>query len=143
VLAQATGVDTRVAGALEQNIFYVNQVMQTEILAVLQPNPATPRSRSPPLIALAVDSDLFEKKNNSESIPILRNLCGPVLAGTARSHRQLDQRPACRNIRATASGRSRAAGEGVGAMRGARRAVPSPPALKKSKLTLAIFKKDV
>jgi hypothetical protein len=85
-LAQATGVDTPVAGAIEQNIFYVNQVMQFgKFLAVLQPNPADPKkSIATAFIALAVDSDLFEKKKEFESIPILRNLVpAQVLAGNS------------------------------------------------------------
>jgi hypothetical protein len=86
VLAQATGVDTPVAGAIEQNIFYVNQVMQFgKFLAVLQPNPADPKkSIATAFIALAVDSDLFEKKKEFESVPILRNLVpAQVLAGNS------------------------------------------------------------
>jgi hypothetical protein len=85
-LAQATGVDTPVAGAIEQNIFYVNQVMQFgKFLAVLQPNPADPKkSIATAFIALAVDSDLFEKKKEFESVPILRNLVpAQVLAGNS------------------------------------------------------------
>jgi hypothetical protein len=85
-LAQATGVDTPVAGAIEQNIFYVNQVMQFgRFLAVLQPNPAdAKKSIATAFIALAVDSDLFEKKKEFESIPILRNLVpAQVLAGNS------------------------------------------------------------
>jgi hypothetical protein len=85
-LAQATGVDTPVAGAIEQNIFYVNQVMQFgKFLAVLQPNPAdAKKSIATAFIALAVDSDLFEKKKEFESVPILRNLVpAQVLAGNS------------------------------------------------------------
>ncbi len=86
MLAQATGVDTPVAGAIEQNIFYVNQVMQFgKFLAVLQPNPTDPKkSIATAFIALAVDSDLFEKKKEFESVPILRNLVpAQVLAGNS------------------------------------------------------------
>jgi hypothetical protein len=85
-LAQATGVDSPVAGAIEQNIFYVNQVMQFgKFLAVLQPNPSDPKkSIATAFIALAVDSDLFEKKKEFESVPILRNMVpAQVLAGNS------------------------------------------------------------
>jgi hypothetical protein len=85
-LAQATGVDSPVAGAIEQNIFYVNQVMQFgKFIAVLQPNPAdAKKSIATAFIALAVDSDLFEKKKEFESIPILRNMVpAQVLAGNS------------------------------------------------------------
>ena len=84
--AQATGVDSPVAGAIEQNIFYVNQVMQFgKFVAVLQPNPAdAKKSIATAFIALAVDSDLFEKKKEFESVPILRNMVpAQVLAGNS------------------------------------------------------------
>jgi len=85
-LAKATGVDAPVAGAIEQNIFYVNQVMQFgKFLAVLQPDPAdAKKSIATAFIALAVDSELFEKKKELESVPILRNLIpAQVLAGNS------------------------------------------------------------
>jgi len=85
-LAKATGIDTPVAGAIEQSIFYVNQVMQFgKFLAVLQPNPADAKtSIATTFIALAVDSDLFEKKKEFENVPVLRNLVpAQVLAGNS------------------------------------------------------------
>jgi hypothetical protein len=85
-LVKATGVDAPIAGAIEQNIFHVNQVMQFgKFLAVLQPDPADPRkSVATAFIALAVDSDLFEKKKELENVPILRNLVpAQVLAGNS------------------------------------------------------------
>jgi len=84
--AKATGIDTPVAGAVEQNIFYVNQIMQFgKFLAVLQPDPAdAKKSIATAFVALAVDSDLFEKKKELESVPILRNLVpAQVLAGNS------------------------------------------------------------
>ena len=85
-LAQATSVDTPVVGVVEQNIFHVNQIMQFgKFLAVLQPDPADPkRSIATAFVALAVDSDLFEKKKELETVPILRNLVpAQVLAGNS------------------------------------------------------------
>jgi hypothetical protein len=85
-LAKATGIDAPVAGAVEQNIFYVNQIMQFgKFLAVLQPDPAdAKKSIATAFIALAVDSELFEKKKELESVPILRNLVpAQVLAGNS------------------------------------------------------------
>jgi hypothetical protein len=85
-LAKATGIDTPIAGAIEQNIFYVNQVMQFgKFLAVLQPNPADAKtSIATAFVALAVDSDLFEKKKEFETVPVLRNLVpAQVLAGNS------------------------------------------------------------
>jgi len=86
VLVKATGVNAPIAGAIEQNIFYINQVMQFgKFLAVLQPDPTDARkSVATAFIALAVDSDLFEKKKELESVPILRNLVpAQVLAGNS------------------------------------------------------------
>jgi hypothetical protein len=85
-LAKATGIATPVAGAIEQNIFHVNQVMQFgKFLAVLQPNPADAKTAiATTFIALAVDSDLFEKKKEFENVPVLRNLVpAQVLAGNS------------------------------------------------------------
>jgi hypothetical protein len=85
-LARATGVNAPVAGVVEQNIFYVNQIMQFgKFLAVLQPDPAdAKKSVVTAFVALAVDSDLFEKKKDLESVPILRNLVpAQVLAGNS------------------------------------------------------------
>jgi hypothetical protein len=85
-LAAATGVAAPVAGAIEQNIFYVNQIMQFgKFLAVLQPDPAdSKKSVATAFIALAVDSELFEKKKELENVPILRNLVpAQVLAGNS------------------------------------------------------------
>jgi hypothetical protein len=85
-LTKATGIDTPVAGVVEQNIFYVNQIMQFgKFLAVLQPDPAdAKKSIATAFVALAVDSDLFEKKKELESVPILRNLVpAQVLAGNS------------------------------------------------------------
>jgi hypothetical protein len=86
VLSKATGVDSPVAGAIEQNIFQVNQIMQFgKFLAVLQPDPAdAKKSVATAFIALAVDSELFEKKKELENVPILRNLVpAQVLAGNS------------------------------------------------------------
>jgi hypothetical protein len=85
-LAAATGVNAPVTGVVEQNIFYVNQIMQFgKFLAVLQPDPAdAKKSVVSTFVALAVDSDLFEKKKELESVPILRNLVpAQVLAGNS------------------------------------------------------------
>jgi hypothetical protein len=85
-LAAATGVNTPVTGVVEQNIFYINQIMQFgKFLAVLQPDPADAKqSVVSTFVALAVDSDLFEKKKELENVPILRNLVpAQVLAGNS------------------------------------------------------------
>ena len=85
-LPMATGVESPIIGAVEQNIFYINQVMQFgKFLAVLQGDPADARkSVVTAFIALGVDSDLFEKKKEFENVPVLRNLVpAQVLAGNS------------------------------------------------------------
>jgi hypothetical protein len=75
-LKKLTGVDTPVAGVLEQNMFYVNQVMRFgKLVAVFQPNPADARSTiATVMIALAVSSSTLEMKKKYQSVPVLRNL---------------------------------------------------------------------
>jgi hypothetical protein len=85
-VAMATGVDSPVVGAVEQSIFYVNQVMQFgKFFAVLQADPAdAKKSIVTAFIALGVDSELFEKKKEFEKVPVLRNLVpAQVLAGNS------------------------------------------------------------
>jgi hypothetical protein len=75
-LARLTGIDAPVVSALEQNIFYVNQVMQFgKFLAVLQTDPSDPnRTVATAFIALAVKSRVLENKKKYENVPVLRNL---------------------------------------------------------------------
>ena len=85
-LAQLTGIDTPVTAALEQNIVHVNQVMQFgKLLAVLQEKPGEPsHTVATAFVALAVDSDLFEKRKEFESVPVLRNVVpAQVLSGNS------------------------------------------------------------
>jgi len=85
-MAKATGIDAPVAGAIEQNIFYVNQVMQFgKFLAVLQGDSAdAKKSIATVFVALGVDSELFENKKEFEKVPVLRNLVpAQVLAGNS------------------------------------------------------------
>lgn len=79
-----TGLDTPVTAAIEQNIFYVNQVMQFgKLLAVLQADPADPsRTVASIYIALAVEASLLGKKKEFAEVPVLRNMVPvQVLAG--------------------------------------------------------------
>jgi hypothetical protein len=72
------------AGALEQNIFYVNQVMQFgKLLAVFQGHPADAKQTLVTVfIALAVESSVVAKKKEFMKVPVLRNLVpAQVLAG--------------------------------------------------------------
>ena len=85
-LKRLTGVNTPVAGVLEQNMFYVNQVMRFgKLLAVFQPNPADAKSTiTTVVIALAVGSSTLEQKKKYENVPVLRNLVpSQVLLGNS------------------------------------------------------------
>jgi hypothetical protein len=85
-LAKLTGVDAPVAGAFEQNIFYVNEVMQFgRLLAVVQPYPKDPgKTVATVLMVLAVKADVFERKKELENVPVLRNLVpAQVLMGNS------------------------------------------------------------
>ncbi len=83
-LAPLTGLDTAPIGALEQTIFYVNQVMQWgKLLAVFQRHPSDAnRTVVTVFMALAVESSLLGKKKEFSKVPVLRNLVpAQVLAG--------------------------------------------------------------
>jgi hypothetical protein len=83
-LAALAGLDTPPAGALEQSIFYVNQVIQFgKLLAVFQAHPTdTKQTVVTVFIALAVESNVLAKKKEFVKVPVLRNLVpAQVLAG--------------------------------------------------------------
>ena len=83
-LASLTGIDTPPVGALEQNIFYVNQVMQFgKLLAVFQAHPTDAKATVvTTFIALAVETSVLTKKKEFMKVPVLRNLVpAQVLAG--------------------------------------------------------------
>jgi hypothetical protein len=83
-LSKLTGLDTPVAGAIEQSIFYINQAMQFgKLLAVFQPLPGDPsKTVTTVFMALAIESTVLDKKKDFASVPVLRNLVpAQVLAG--------------------------------------------------------------
>jgi hypothetical protein len=83
-LAKLTGLATPVTGALEQSIFHVNQMMQFgKFLALVQAHPSDPnRTLVTTLMALAIETDVLEKKKEYENVPVLRNLVpAQVLVG--------------------------------------------------------------
>jgi hypothetical protein len=75
-LAKLTGLDAPIGGVIEQNIFHVNQVMQFgKLIAVTQDHPANAgQTVVTAFLALAVETDVLEKKKEFESVPVLRNL---------------------------------------------------------------------
>jgi len=83
-LATLTGLDTPPVGALEQNIYYINQVLQFgKLLAVFQRHPTDANQTIVTVfMALAVESSLLGKKKEFMKVPVLRNLVpAQVLAG--------------------------------------------------------------
>ena len=85
-LMKLTGLTTPLAGVLEQNIFWVNQIMQFgRLLAVFQPDPGDPgKTVVSAFMALAVKTDVLERKKEYESIPVLRNMVpAQVLVGNS------------------------------------------------------------
>jgi hypothetical protein len=75
-LAKLTMLDTPPAGALEQSIFYINQVMQYgKLLAVFQAHPSDPgRTVVSVFTALAIESNVLGKQKQFANVPVLRNL---------------------------------------------------------------------
>jgi hypothetical protein len=85
-LKKLTGIDTPVAGVLEQSIFSVNQIMRFgKFLAIMQPHPTNANNTiATVMIVLAVSSTTLEMKKNYEDVPVLRNLVpGQVLMGNS------------------------------------------------------------
>jgi hypothetical protein len=73
---QLTMLDAPIGGALEQNIFYVNQIMKFgKFLAVFQAHPTDPnKTVVTAFMTLAIDANVFDKKKDFEKVPVLRNL---------------------------------------------------------------------
>jgi hypothetical protein len=83
-LTKLTGLDTPSIGAVEQSIFYVNQVMQFgKLLAVFQQFPGDPsKTVTTVFMALAIESNVLDKRKEFALVPVLRNLVpAQVLAG--------------------------------------------------------------
>jgi hypothetical protein len=75
-LKELTTLNTPVIGALEQNLFYVNQIMKFgKFFAVFQAHPADPdKTVVTAFMALAIEAGVLEKKKEFENVPVLRNL---------------------------------------------------------------------
>src|SRR5262249_30288491 len=84
--ARLTGFATPVTGVLEQNIFYVNQIIRFgKFMAVLQQHPADPgKTVVTTFISLAIKAKVLETKKEYEAVPVLRNLVpAQVLVGNS------------------------------------------------------------
>jgi hypothetical protein len=85
-LGSLTKLGTPVAGAIEQDIFWVNQILRFgKFLAVFQPDPADAgRTVVTAYVVLGIKSDVLERKKEYERVPVLRNLLpAQVLMGTS------------------------------------------------------------
>jgi hypothetical protein len=85
-LKKLTGIDAPVVGVLEQNIFYVNQVMEFgKFMAVVQPHP-TDKNQTvvSSYMTLAIKTKTIDRKKEFERVPVLRNLVpGQLLMGNS------------------------------------------------------------
>jgi hypothetical protein len=85
-LPRLTGLDSKATGALEQNIFWANQVIQFgKLLAVVQQHPTEPNAAIATVyIVLAVRNDVLNKQKDYSKTPVLRNLVpGQLLMGNS------------------------------------------------------------
>jgi hypothetical protein len=75
-LKELTGLDAPVVGVLEQNIFYVNQIMKFgKLLAIFQTHPADAnRTVVTAYMVLAIEGSVLDKRKDFEKVPVLRNL---------------------------------------------------------------------
>jgi hypothetical protein len=82
-LVKLTGLDAPMIGALQQDIYFVNQVMQFgKLLAVFQRHPADPnRTAASVFVALAVESSILGKQKEFAKVPVLRNLVPAQVLG--------------------------------------------------------------
>lgn len=75
-LQQLTTLDTPISGVLEQDIFYVNEIMKFgKFFAVFQADPTDPNKTAvTAFMALAIKASVLDEKRGFEKIPVLRNL---------------------------------------------------------------------
>jgi hypothetical protein len=75
-LQDLTGLNTPVVGVLEQDIFYVNQIMKFgKLLAVFQNHPSDAnKTVVTAYMALAIKARALDEKRDYENVPVLRNL---------------------------------------------------------------------
>ncbi len=73
---QLTGLDASVVGALEQDLFYVNQIMKFgKFFAVFQNDPDdSNKTVVTAFMALGIKASVLDEKRGFETVPVLRNL---------------------------------------------------------------------
>jgi hypothetical protein len=75
-LQDLTALNTPISGVLEQNIFYVNQIMKFgKLLAVFQNHPSDAnKTVVTAYMTLAIKARALDEKRDYENVPVLRNL---------------------------------------------------------------------
>jgi hypothetical protein len=75
-LQELTALNTAIAGVLEQNIFYVNQIMKFgKFFAVFQAHPSDAgKTVVTAFMTLAIKASVLDEKREFEKVPVLRNL---------------------------------------------------------------------
>ncbi len=75
-LQQLTTLATPITGVLEQDIFYVNQIMKFgKLFAVFQDHPTDAKKTVvTAFMALAIKASVLDEKRGFENVPVLRNL---------------------------------------------------------------------
>ena len=75
-LRELTKLDTPVSGVLEQDIFYVNQIMKFgKLLAIFQAHPTDAnKTIVTAFMSLAIKASVLDEKRGFENVPVLRNL---------------------------------------------------------------------
>jgi hypothetical protein len=75
-LQELTALNAPIVGVLEQNIFYVNQIMKFgKLLSVFQTDPADAgRTVVTAFMALAIKARVLDERRQFENVPVLRNL---------------------------------------------------------------------
>jgi hypothetical protein len=75
-LQELTALGTPVSGVLEQDIFYVNQIMKFgKLFAVFQGHPSDAnKTVVTAFMALAIKARVLDEKRGFETVPVLRNL---------------------------------------------------------------------
>ena len=75
-LQELTALDTPVSGAIEQDIFYVNQIMKFgKLFAVFQGHPSdASKTVVTAFMLLAIKARVLDERRGFETVPVLRNL---------------------------------------------------------------------
>jgi hypothetical protein len=75
-LKELTALDAPISGVIEQNLFYINQILKFgKFIAVFQAHPTDPdKAVVTAFMSLAIEASVLDKKRDFENMPVLRNL---------------------------------------------------------------------